>query len=149
MESQYFVICTNVWTWIEKETKSIEDSITCSYNSIIVRESFILTNFVTDVKVDSREVAKGTATTLTCIVFDLTEKAVIKWFLEALELESSDDYSISGDDHIDSEGSQTSKLTIHNPTESTVFNCQVSSILYSNSASSETLAHLYVYGSSI
>ena len=109
----------------------------------------ILIHFVADVEADSREVAEGTATTLTCIVFDLTEKAVIKWFLEALELESSDDYSITGDDHIDSEGSQTSKLTIHNPTESTVFNCQVSSILYSNSASSETLAHLYVYGSSI
>ena len=109
----------------------------------------ILIHFVADVEADSREVAKGTATTLTCIVSELTEEAVIKWFLEAVELESSDDYSITVDDHIDSEGSQASKLTIYNPTESAVFNCQVSSTLYSNSASSETLAHLYVYGSSI
>ena len=109
----------------------------------------ILIHFITDVEADSREVAKGTATTLTCVVSDLTEKAVIKWFLEAFELESSDKYAITVDDHVDSEGSQASKLTIHNPTESAVFSCQVSSTLYSNSASSKTFAHIYVYGSSL
>ena len=97
--------------------------------------------------VHEREVAAGETTTLTCIVSDLTQKTVIKWYLENNQEVDNSQYNIEVEEDMSAEGTQRSTLEISRGTESKLFTCRVSSTLYPDSPFSDTLAHLHVYGS--
>ena len=99
-------------------------------------------------QVHGREVAKETATKLSCVVSDLTNRTTVQWYLDATEIKMSDGkYTVNVDDVIDE--SQTSILTIPKPSESRVFTCRVSSTLYPDSVYSDTTVHLHVYGNMV
>ncbi|XP_063691212.1 titin-like [Bolinopsis microptera] len=123
---------------------------TCTVSSVVEGNLFETKNFdvqlfVYDVNVHDREVAKGTTTTLTCIASELTQEMEIKWILEDVELVSSNEYTVTEVNNNGLYESQESKLTILNPTKSEDFTCRVSSTLYPESPSSETVVHLYVF----
>ena len=86
-------------------------------------------------------------TTLTCIVSELTQRTVIKWYLKNNQEVDNSQYNIEVEKDMSAEGTQRSTLKISGGTESELFTCRVSSTLYPDSPFSDTLAHLHVYGS--
>ena len=91
-----------------------------------------------DVEPIHKDSLTGKETTLSCKITGLTTAATVLWKQEDTTLSGSIPGSLVGD-------TQTSTLTVSNPTNDEVYTCVVTSGLFAESASSETDVKLDVY----
>ena len=86
----------------------------------------------------SKDAFLGTSTTVSCKITGLTSKATVIWKLDTVTQSDSVEGELIED-------TQTSTLTVSQPSSDKVYTCVVTSGMYSTSAASQTTVSLNNY----
>ena len=105
----------------------------------------MLLNIISDVESVSKEVKKGSDTTISCVITGVTETATVTWRTNTGPVPAEKFTPVQGSH---SEGTQTSTLAVDGTlvNEDTSYTCKVTSGSLPHSSHSETTVNLNVYG---
>ena len=106
---------------------------------------FVLLKITSDVESVSKEVKKGSDTTISCVITGITETATVTWRTSTGPVPADKFTSLQGS-HYD--GTQTSTLAVDKTlvNEDTAYTCRVTSGSLPDSSHSQTTVNLNVYG---
>ena len=102
-------------------------------------------SFISEVAPKSKEVKKGSTTTISCVITGITDTATVTWRTSTGEVSGSGFTAIQGSH---SGGTQTSTLAVDGTQVNvdTAYTCRVTSGSFPQSPHSDTAADLNVYG---
>jgi hypothetical protein len=101
---------------------------------------------ISEVEAGSKEVKKGTETTISCVVSGLDDPATVTWVISTGAAVSGTDFTPN--EGVLSDGIQTSTLLVKaaQVTVDTAYTCRVTPGTHSASTPSDTAVHLDVFG---
>ena len=104
----------------------------------------MLLKITSDVESVSKEVKKGSDTTISCVITGITETATVTWRTSTGPVPADKFTPVQGS-HYD--GTQTSTLTVEGTlvNEDTAYTCRVTSGSLPDSSQSETTVNLNIY----
>ena len=101
-----------------------------------------------DVESVSKEVEKGSTTTISCVITGITDTATVTWRTSTGEV-SGDEFTVNQGSH--SEGTQTSTLAVDGTQVNvdTAYTCRVTSGSLPESGHFDTTVNLNVFGKTL
>ena len=106
---------------------------------------FVLLKITSDVESVSKEVKKGSDTTISCVITEFMETATVTWLTSTGQVPANKFTPVQ---RIHYDGTQTSTLAVDGTlvNEDTAYTCRVTSGSLPDSSHSETTVNLNIYG---